>query len=354
MPSRPRSRRLARALLVALVTAAVAGPVSAAARPAAVPAPTPAALPFVSAATPVALDARYAVNRSGIIAAERTAANHGDQVRAGELRAMAAPGRHFLSFDGRDGGRTTEVFGDLSHATRIAVLVPGADTDLDTYERFRAGAVALQRTLGARAVVVAWLGYATPSTLSPDQLTLGRADQVAPELRTFVHELSALKPAARVSLLCHSYGSVVCARAAAGQDGLDVADIVLYGSPGTGAAVVSALHTRAAVWAGRGTGDWIGGVPHIPLHLPFATVGFGTDPVSPEFGAHVFAAGDGGHSDYLKPGSVSLDNIARIVSGQTPLGPRAPLARPAPSPHTALAPQRPLATPVLVQEDLHA
>ncbi len=246
------------------------------------------------------------------------AADYGDRTRAAELAAMAGQGRRFLSFDGRDGGRTTEVFGDLAQAERIAVLVPGSDTNLDTYERFRAGAVALQQELGDRAVVIAWLGYATPGTVSPAVLTTGRADQAAPELRQFVGQLNAARPTARISLLCHSYGSVVCARAAAGDAGLDVSDVVLYGSPGTGAGNVAGLHTRATVWAGRGAGDWIGNVPHTRLELPFATLGFGTDPVSPEFGAHVFAAGDGGHSDYLKPGSVPLKNIARIVSGQLP------------------------------------
>ncbi|MCX5345253.1 hypothetical protein [Streptomyces atratus] len=46
----------------------------------------------------------------------------------------------------------------------------------------------------------------------------------------------------------------------------------------------------------------------------FMDIGFATDPVSPEFGAEIFAAGDGGHSDYLKPGSAPLKNIARIVA----------------------------------------
>jgi hypothetical protein len=56
------------------------------------------------------------------------------------------------------------------------------------------------------------------------------------------------------------------------------------------------------------------------VRLPFVDLGLGsTDPVSDEFGAHVFAAGDGGHSDYLEPGSVPLGNIARIVSGEAPV-----------------------------------
>ncbi|MFI0714539.1 alpha/beta hydrolase [Streptomyces inhibens] len=315
MASRPRSSRLHRTLLAALVATSVALPVSGAARASAVPAPVPAAHAPLRTATPAVLGARYAVSRDGIRAAERMAVGRGDRRRAAALRTMADPGRHFLSFDGRDGGRTVEVFGDLSRAERIAVLVPGSDTNLDTYARFRAGAVALQQEWGGRSAVVAWLGYETPRTVSPEAVTPGRADDAAPQLAAFVGELTTAKPAARTSLICHSYGSVVCARA---DSGLRVADIVLYGSPGVGADTVGQLHTRATVWAGRGADDWVAEVPHIRLQLPFTDIGFGADPVSPEFGARIFPAGAGGHSDYLKPGSVSLKNIARIASGQAP------------------------------------
>ncbi|MEO3861466.1 alpha/beta hydrolase [Acrocarpospora sp. B8E8] len=291
-------------LLSTLVTASLAGPVSGAARPSAVPAPAPAAFPPLRAAT---LAERYAASRDGIRAAGRMAADHGHRWRAAMLRAMADPARQFLSFDGRDGGRAVEVFGDLSQAERIAVLVPGSDTNLDKYGLLRGGSLRLRQALGDRSAVISWLGYATPSTVSADALTTGRAAQAAPDLRAFVRELRSAKPVARISVVCHSYGSVVCGQAASG---LDVTDIVLYGSPGVGVDNAAALHARATVWAGRSSGDWVAGVP-------FAAVVFGTDPVSPEFGARVFAAGDGGHSDYLRPG-VALENVARIVSGQAP------------------------------------
>ncbi|MFF4954582.1 alpha/beta hydrolase [Streptomyces chattanoogensis] len=319
MASRPRSSRLRRTLLAALVTASVAVPVSGAARPTAVPAPVPAELGPLTA-TPAALDARYAANRAGIRAAARMAAGHGDRRRAAALRTMAGPARHFLSFDGRDGGRTAEVFGDLAHAGRIAVLVPGSDTGLETYGRFRDGAVALQREMngrGGRSAVIAWLGYETPGTVSPTVLTPGRAEDGARQLRSFIGELSGALPrspgaAPRISLVCHSYGSVVCGRAA--PSGLRVADIILYGSPGTGADTVGQLHTRATVWAGRGTHDWVAGIPHGRLPLLSTTIGFGPDPMSREFGARIFDAGDTDHSHYLRPGSVSLRNIARIAT----------------------------------------
>ncbi|MFH8867847.1 alpha/beta hydrolase [Streptomyces griseus] len=317
MPDRPRGARRFRALLAALVTFAVAVPVSGAARPAAVPAPAPSVHGPLRDADPTALARRYAVSRQDIRAAERAAADHGDLRRAASLREMAEPGRRFLAFDGRDGGRSTEVVGDLSAARRVAVLVPGAGVGLDAYWRLRRDARALHRELGADAAVVAWLGYRTPAAVGPAALTAGRADEAAPGLRALVDGVRAMLPGARISLLCHSYGSVVCARSARGT----AADaLVLYGSPGVGAPDAAALRTGARVWAGRSGGDWIARVPHVRVRVPFvATVGFGTDPVADRFGAGVFDAGDGGHSDYLLPGSRSLTNLARIAAGAEPL-----------------------------------
>jgi hypothetical protein len=77
------------------------------------------------------------------------------------------------------------------------------------------------------------------------------------------------------------------------------------------ASSAAALHTTARVWAGREAGDPIQYVPHIHLF----GLGFGADPMSPGFGARIFATGDGGHSGYLDPGSVSLRNLTYIALG---------------------------------------
>ncbi|MFG2130756.1 alpha/beta hydrolase [Streptomyces sp. NPDC048751] len=348
-----RHRKWRRATLAALITAALVLPLSAAAHPE-IPAPPPADLAPPTAAT---LEEAYAANRANAAEASRMAAAHGDHDRAEADRAMAAPSRDFLTFDGRGPGLATEVLGDLVHADRVAVLVPGSDTSLDTYGRFRATATALRARLtrqapaGTGIAVVAWLGYRTPGTISATVTTTDRAEQAAPHLREFIHTLRGIVgDKASISLLCHSYGSVVCGRAAedagvaeatqaaratqaagdakaAGDaqaaeaaeapENLDVDDIALIGSPGTGADSAAALRTRARVWAARGADDWVREVPHVKADLFGTTVGFGTDPVSPAFGARVFAAGDGGHSDYFRPGSVSLANLARIVLGDT-------------------------------------
>ncbi|GAB2804291.1 alpha/beta hydrolase family protein [Streptomyces chlorus] len=309
--------RWRRAVLAVLVASAVTLPVMGAARPW-VPAPPPVTLAPPTAAT---LDATYAAHRAGAGKAARMAADHGDRRRAAADRALADPARQLLSFDGRGAGLVTEVLGDLAHADRVAVLVPGSDTGIDTYGRFRAAARALHARLtreasaGTRTAVVAWLGYETPATIGLAVATTDRADRAAPELRSLIADLRTVTgPRPRISLLCHSYGSVVCARAA---PGLDVDDIAVVGSPGTGADTAAALRTRARIWAARGAGDWVENVPHLAVGLFGTRVGFGTDPVSPAFGARVFAAGDGGHSDYFAPGSTSLTNLTRIVLGET-------------------------------------
>ncbi|PWI11522.1 hypothetical protein DIZ27_05675 [Streptomyces sp. NWU339] len=309
--------RWRRTALAVLIASAVTLPVAGAARPR-VPAPAPARLAPPTAAT---LDAAYAANRANAEAAARMAADHGDRRRAAADRALAGPARQLLAFDGRGPGRVTEVLGDLAHADRVAVLVPGSDTGLDTYGRFRAAAEALHARLtreapaGIRTAVVAWLGYETPGTVAVAVATTDRADRAAPELRSLVDDLRVVSgPRTQISLICHSYGSVVCARAAAG---LDVDDIAVVGSPGTGTDTAAALRTRARIWAARGADDWVANVPHLSADLFGTTVGFGTDPVAPEFGARVFTAGDGGHSDYFAPGSPSLTNLTRIVLGRT-------------------------------------
>uniref|UniRef100_A0AAU2W172 Alpha/beta hydrolase family protein n=1 Tax=Streptomyces sp. NBC_00008 TaxID=2903610 RepID=A0AAU2W172_9ACTN len=309
-----RLHRLRRALATVLAVVAVAGPVVGAAGPGDVPAPRPTVRSTLRGVDPASLETRYAGTRRDIEAARGMAAGHGDGKRAAALDAMTDAGRHFLTFDGRNGGRAVEVYGDLARAERIAVVVPGADVTVDNYWRLRAGAKALRRELPPGSAVIAWLGYRTPSTVSLAAANAELGSDAAEDLSAFLRQLGRSLPAA--SLICHSYGTVVCAHAAARSD---VKDIVLCGSPGTGYEDVGAMRTRATVWAGRGGDDWVGGLPHLRLRLGFTEIGLGTDPLSSDFGARVFDAGDGGHSDYFKPGSLSLRNIARIVTGRYPV-----------------------------------
>ncbi|MFC4912671.1 alpha/beta hydrolase [Actinomadura gamaensis] len=288
----------------------------------------PGPVPMLS---PTTLTARYAAERVTIEKALKTAKDVGDTDRARALTAFLRPDRHFLSVDPRGRGQAVEVVGDLAHARRVAVLVPGADSTIAGFDT-RAGRPWASPGGGARAVydearrlapasdlaVVAWLGYAAPKTFSSDVLTDTRAERGAVELRRFLVGMHRANPSAEVGLLCHSYGSVVCGRAAmegygpGGPAWQKVSDIALFGSPGTTAWTAGGLGTTARVWAGRGATDWMEDVPHVRIF----GLGLGPDPVSRSFGARVFQAGRSGHSDYLAPGSPSLRNLTYIALGR--------------------------------------
>jgi Alpha/beta hydrolase len=271
-------------------------------------------LQLMPALTAPALAARYAVDGHQIARAATAATRAGNTGLAKSLGTMS--GGHFLDFNPAGQGLAVEVFGDLATATRVAILVPGSDTSLATFgSRGTAspegGAAALAAEAHrldphARLAVIAWLGYLTPSTLSPAVMTSGDAGQGADALRPFVEDL--VSHGHQVALICHSYGSVVCGLAA---PHLPVTDIAVVGSPGMDASSVPALHTTARVWAGRAASDWIANVPHVH----FLGLGFGQDPMAPVFGARIFACGGGGHSGYFKPGSIALRNLAEIALG---------------------------------------
>ncbi|MFF5205982.1 alpha/beta hydrolase [Streptosporangium sp. NPDC000396] len=237
--------------------------------------------------------------------------------RALTVAAVAALTYTIVPSPQRD--RIVKVYGDLRTAEHVAVIVPGSDTTAATFDGGRAkpystpgggarAVLAEARALdpGARLAVVAWLGYDSPATVSLEVATDGAARRGAPELRRYVAETLRGK---RVSLLCHSYGSVVCAKAAPGSG---VADVAVFGSPGLGVSSASELG-GTPLWAGSGGRDWMRRVPKLRL----GPLGFGPDPAGPSFGARLFETGAAGHSDYLAPGSASLRNLTLIALGRT-------------------------------------
>ncbi|HUR04685.1 MAG TPA: alpha/beta hydrolase [Nonomuraea sp.] len=244
---------------------------------------------------------------------------------------MALPSQH--------SGRLVKVYGDLATADRVAIVVPGADTTVATFEASTKRPGGAARALlaeaakvghGERLAVIAWLGYDAPPTWSLGAITDAAAVEGAKALRRTVTELHA-RTSAPIALLCHSYGSVVCAEA--GPD-LPVADMALFGSPGLGTPsdhapsdpsdltpsdLTPSDPTRSdrslsatRVWAGVGGSDWIRFVPKMKL----GPLGFGADALSPGYGARVFEVGPGGHSDYFAPGTPSLRNLTFIALGR--------------------------------------
>lgn len=228
------------------------------------------------------------------------------------------PGK-LLAYDPRGDGRAVEVFGDLNRARHIAVLVPGTGWNV---KKLLAGdgpkspAVQAQRLRAemsrldpsAETAVVVWLGYDAPEGIDMQTVESGRAAAGARPLQRFVEQLPAK---AHVSLLCHSYGSVVCGRAVAA--GTKVGDLVAIASPGMDVSSAGKLRGAARVWAARDTDDPIAFTPFVRV----AGLGHGDDPVAGDYGARVIATGTAhGHGGYYIPGTESLTNLARIALGR--------------------------------------
>ncbi|WP_313896696.1 alpha/beta hydrolase [Streptomyces sp. GC420] len=241
------------------------------------------------------------------------------RVRAERCAELMAGGRRILVFDPRGRGQVAAVYGDLEGAAHTAVVVPGSDIDLDTFDRAKdplgtpAGmARALRSRAGEDTAVVAWAGYTTPIGVGVDAATGGLAEAGAGRLRGFLEGLDATVTGTP-SVFCHSYGSVVCGLAAPHLGSGEATDLVVFGSPGMRADSVAGLRTGARVWAALARSDWIARVPNVEV----AGLGHGTDPTEPAFGARrIPAARVHGHTGYFARGTDSLDAFAAITEGR--------------------------------------
>ncbi|MGK5728521.1 alpha/beta hydrolase [Streptomyces sp. URMC 124] len=269
----------------------------------------------------VALDRARAVEKRRSHASGLSPVGRQEAVRRmHRFESLRADGRRILAFDPTGAGRVAEVIGDLDRAERVSVVVPGVDTNLLTFEKSQraySAPVGMARALYAaereaaprtRTAVIAWADYTSPAGVGMDAATGKLAAEGALRLRAAVR---ALPGTSRVSLICHSYGSVVCGVAARAMSPR-VTDVAVAGSPGLRAEHVSELRTSARIWAMRDPDDWIQGVPHLEV----GGLGHGADPVSQAFGARVLSArGAEGHAGYFEPGTTSLANFAGIGVG---------------------------------------
>ncbi len=243
------------------------------------------------------------------------------QARLQRLQALAEAvrpaGTQLLLFDPRGDGEAVISTANVETSRAVAVLVPGMSNELGDMPSLTAQARRLAAAAGSGTAVVAWLGYDTPNVRQV--VSDSRARSGAQQLQRFVLGLRAT--AARrqqVSVLGHSYGSLVAGLAA--KRGLGVDDLVLLASPGVEASRASQLHLPAGhVWAARDATDPIQLV-FLPrrlgalLGIDLPTV-YGPDPAAASFGARHFPDGGAyGHSGYLAPGSQSLASLAAIVT----------------------------------------
>ena len=84
--------------------------------------------------------------------------------RLKKLLELDDPDRHFLLFDPAGDGRAAEVFGDLTTARHVAVVVPGMNNDLNNFTGGDAEKVQHQASQfdPDQVATIQWLGYDTP------------------------------------------------------------------------------------------------------------------------------------------------------------------------------------------------
>jgi len=250
-----------------------------------------------------------------------TAVGHQDASRRmHRYESLMRDHRQILAFDPKGTGRVAEVFGNLTKAQRISVVVPGVDTDLltfqKTYRQYSApvgmaeALYAAERTArpGTRTAVIAWADYTAPAGLGVDAATAMRAEEGAVRLNALLRALPGRAP---VTTVCHSYGSVLCGVAAHDMPAR-VTDIAVAASPGLRVSKASHLHTSARLWAMRDATDWVQDVPYLEV----GGLGHGADPMSSGYGARLLSSRDAqGHSGYFQPGTDSLQNLADVAVG---------------------------------------
>jgi Alpha/beta hydrolase len=249
----------------------------------------------------------------------------------------------YLRADGTGDGRVVQVFGDLISAQHIIVFVPGMDNELNDYraslqKRAQAVLVEMQRQAGANVpvAVVAWLGYDTPDytplRLVTQAATSNKARAGAKALETDLATIRKQNPRAHVTVLAHSYGTVVLGEAM--RRGLNVPDAIAVGSPGMNTTSRRLLLSpNVALWASKSqksawffAGKRIASVPIDPISV---VPTHGEDPSAQGFGANRFSSGDSlGHSDYFRAGTAALQNIVAIGLNRPPNFTPVPVLKP--------------------------
>lgn len=311
-----------------------------------------------------------------------------------KLQQPSTPPLYLLGVGDQGNGRAILSYGNPDTARNVAAYVPGLGTKLDasfaggTLKRAQdtaLGALNVDRNSNPASIV--WLGYDAPQLPASDLLdnfdvmSKDNAKAGAPAYNEFMAGISATNEGQdpHVTAIGHSYGSLTVGLAAQEKGGIPGADdIVLVGSPGTGAdsadqlgvgkehvfvgAAENDLVTKlpneneaggigagavgggsAGAVLGLGVGGPIGGLiggvggavaggfagyTAQDAQTDPSKIYFGTDPAHKDFGANRFLVSDGptlieepmqAHSNYFDPAKdlASAHNIARIVAGQS-------------------------------------
>lgn len=254
---------------------------------------------------------------------------------ARDLTALAAyleqdPRRHLL--DLHPDGRAVVASADPDSAERVVTLVPGTGSSLADLGRTgeRAGAVCEAGDGAGVCVAVSWQGYDAPDGIVSAGSSADPAWVHAGDLRTYAAGLDAVERLdgddAPHAAIGYSYGSVVLGAAAADPEGL-AADLMIHvGSPGAGVESLDRQWVDEAGVSRPAVDDDVVAVASRWDPVPWWSVTgvLGERPGTDEFGGRSVDVTEPGagpesvrtaHSRYLEPGTVSLTEIGRLVSG---------------------------------------
>ncbi|MFE7614234.1 alpha/beta hydrolase [Streptomyces sp. NPDC057496] len=281
-----------------------------------------------------------------------------------------APPMYLLGIGAEGNGRAVVAYGNPDTARNVSAYVPGLGTSLDADfaggDLKRASDIAIDaQSFDASSASIAWLGYDAPqigfdsnlpqNIRNLDVMGTEKASAGATSYNEFMAGISATNDHAdpHITAIGHSYGSFTVGQAAQRDGGIPGADdIVLVGSPGTGASHAQELNVdKDHVFVGAADNDLVtklpsktqaaglvsGVIPAVLADPSGSQVWFGTDPSHRDFGATRFAVDDGpvpfvggegatpAHSDYfdvddgagVRRPSESERNISLIVSGNS-------------------------------------
>ncbi|TXS67056.1 alpha/beta hydrolase [Streptomyces sp. sk2.1] len=268
-----------------------------------------------------------------------------------KLSIDSHPPMYLLGFGTEGKGRAIVSYGNPDTSRNVSSYVPGLGTALDeefaddTVRRAYQTAKSAQKYDPSSASIV-WLGYDAPGV--KDVASTTDANNGAPAYNSFMDGIQATNKHENphITAIGHSYGSLTVGTAARQDGGIPGADdIVLLGSPGTGADSASELNVgKEHVFVGAADNDPVTKLPAKKDLLGvvgpvFGAVAagshdnwFGVDPASQEFGAIRMESGDGplplwlsgkgptpAHSGYFDPerNPSAADNIAMIVAGRS-------------------------------------
>ncbi|MFS3127884.1 alpha/beta hydrolase [Nocardioides sp. Bht2] len=237
------------------------------------------------------------------------------------------------AFDGD--GRVAVVAGDLDTADNIAVITPGLTNDATKIPGNTSSALNLYEAARAddpsqSTAVMAWMGYDAPDDWDSGGVAFeSMAENGGERLADTFDGINAIRTDdPHLVAVGHSYGSTTTGTAAT-DEGLDVGDVVLLGSPGPGDSAEHASDLGVGedhVWVGSNSRDPVADLGDKGwVNKGNIELGLGRDPAEDDFGANRFEAeavdrGEGlnplnDHSKYFDHDSESLDNLAQILNG---------------------------------------